>query len=161
MLKLISLGLAFYSYLFIRINLLKLPRCIPTHFNAAGEADGWGSPDTLWVLLGAQILTSALLLIVPYLGERFPSMVHLGSRRLSDYTAGQVLRMAPLLHDLAAYLSIVMNIFFVVMLRAVVGAAQEPHPHLHVAWPMGFLIGGMLCVMLYYLKRFNDLAQDT
>ena len=56
MLKLISLALALYSCFLIQTNLPKLPRSIPTHFNAAGEPNGWGSPDTLWILLGVQVL---------------------------------------------------------------------------------------------------------
>ena len=59
MLRLISLILLAYSYFLIQTNLSKLPARMPTHFNAAGVADGWGSPDMLWVLFGAQILTCA------------------------------------------------------------------------------------------------------
>ena len=57
MLQLVSLMMLIYSYFLIRTNLPNLPARIPTHFNAAGVADGWGSPDTLWVLLGAQACT--------------------------------------------------------------------------------------------------------
>lgn len=85
MLQLISLVMVIYSYFLIQTNLPKLPRRIPTHFNAAGVADGWGSPDTLWVLLGVQALTCVLFLIVPYVGQRFPGAIHVGSRRLSDF----------------------------------------------------------------------------
>jgi len=70
MLQLISLVMVIYSYFLIQTNISKLPRLIPTHFNAAGVANGWGSPDTLWILLGAQALTTVVFLAVPYLLTR-------------------------------------------------------------------------------------------
>lgn len=99
MLRLISLAMMLYSYFLVRTRLPELPQRIPTHFNAAGEPNGWGSPDTLWTLLGAQVLVSVVFLGVPYLGQRFPQTVNLGLRRLSDYTPEQRLRILPLLHD--------------------------------------------------------------
>jgi len=160
MLKIISLALLFYSYLLIRTNLLTLPRVIPTHFNAAGEANGWGTPDILWFLLGIQILLTGVFLILPYLGEWLPSLVHVGTRRLSDFTPAQRRRAVPLLSDMGAYLAIVTNLFFVFMLHGMIQAARDAHPHLQPGLPMGVLLGGMLGVILYYLKRFNQLAEE-
>ena len=159
MLQLISLGMVVYSYFLIQTSLPKLPRLIPTHFNAAGVADGWGSPDTLWSLLGAQALTCAVFLLVPYLGQRFPWAVHLGSRRLSDFSAAERVRLLPMLNAMAGYLNIVMNLFFVLMLRGTLQAAAEPIPHLAVFWPMVLLVGGTLGIILYYLWRFRLVAK--
>ncbi|MGD1102224.1 MAG: DUF1648 domain-containing protein [Terriglobia bacterium] len=159
MLQLISLVMVIYSYFLIQTNLPKLPRYIPTHFNAAGVADGWGSPDTLWVLLGAQALTCVVLLIVPYLSERYPGTVHFGSRRLSDFSPAQRARMLPMLNDMVAYLSIVMNLFFVFMLHAIIQAAAQPIPHIHMLWPLGLLVGGTLGIMSYYLGKFHRAAK--
>jgi Domain of unknown function (DUF1648) len=44
----------------IRINIARLPARIPTHFNAAGEANAGGSPKILWVLLLIQVAPAAL-----------------------------------------------------------------------------------------------------
>ncbi|MGA3327217.1 MAG: DUF1648 domain-containing protein [Terriglobia bacterium] len=159
MLQLISVVLVIYSYFLIQTNLPKLPRNIPTHFNAAGVADGWGSPDTLWVLLGAQALTCAVFLIVPYLGQRSPDAVHFGSRRLSDFSPSQRARMVSMLNDLAGYLSIVMNLFFVFMLREIIQAAGQSIPHLHMLWPLVLLVGGTSGIMLYYLGKFRRAAK--
>ena len=100
MLQLISIVMVVYSYFLIQTSIPKLPRFIPTHFNAAGVADGWGSPETLWILLGAQALTCAVFLAVPYIGLRHPGSVHFGSRRLSDFPPAQRERMLPMLNDL-------------------------------------------------------------
>ena len=159
MLQLISLMMVIYSYFLIQTNIPKLPRLIPTHFNAAGVADGWGSPDTLWFLLGAQALTCGVFLIVPYVGQRFPGAVHFGTRRLSDFSAAQRARMLPMLNDMAGYLAIVMNLFFVFMLQRVIQAAAQPIPHLEVFWPMALLLGGTLGIVLYYLGKFRRAAE--
>lgn len=153
MLQLISVVLVIYSYFLIQTNIPKLPRVIPTHFNAAGVADRWGSPDTLWMLLGAQALTCTLFLIMPYVGQRFPAMIHLGTRRLSDFPPAQRARMLPMLNDMAGYLSIVMNLFFVFMLHEILQAAAQPLPHIHVFWPLGLMMGGTAVILLYYLGK--------
>jgi len=159
MLKLISLVMVVYSYFIIQTNLSKLPRCIPTHFNAAGMADGWGSPETLWFLLGAQALTCAVFLIVPYVGQRVPKAVHFGSRRLSDFPPAQRVRMVSMLNDMAAYLSIVMNLFFVFMLLQIVRAATQPNPHIHPVVPMVLLVAGTIGISLFYTRQFYRAAK--
>lgn len=43
-----------------------LPETVPIHFNASGEADGWGSKNTLiWLPLAMTIGTYLLMLIIP------------------------------------------------------------------------------------------------
>jgi uncharacterized membrane protein len=161
MLQLISVVMVIYSYFLVQTNVPKLPRIIPTHFNAAGVADGWGSPDTLWFLLGAQALTCGVFLIVPYVGKRFPGMVHFGTRRLSDLSPAQRTRMLPMLNNMTGYLAIVMNLFFVFMLQKIIQAAAQPLPHLEMFWPMALLLGGTLSIVLYYLRKFNRVAKGA
>jgi len=159
MLQLISLVILIYSYFLVQTSLPKLPRLIPTHFNADGVANAWGSPDILWFVLGAQALTCAVFLIVPYLGQRVPQAVHFGSRRLSDFPPAQRPRMAAMLNDLAGYLSIVMNLFFVFVLHEMIQSATEPIPHIHMRLPLALLVGGMFGIMLYYLGKFRRAAK--
>jgi uncharacterized membrane protein len=159
MLQLVSLVMVIYSYFLIQTNLPKLPRNIPTHFNAAGMADGWGSPDTLWILLGVQAFACAVFLIVPYVGQRFPGAIHVGMRRLSDFSPAQRTRIVPMLNNMAGYLSIVMNLFFVLMLNGIIQAAAQPIPHLHMLWPLVLLAGGTLGIMWYYLRKFHRAAK--
>jgi uncharacterized membrane protein len=160
MLRLISVVLMLYSYFLIQTNFPELPPRIPTHFDAAGNANGWGSPNTLWILLVAQVTTGVVFLIIPYLGRRFPGSVNLGTRRLSDYTPAQQARILPLLHDMMAYMSILMNLFFVFMLQGVLRAATQSHPQLPMAWPLLLLLGGILFITLYYLRRITRTAKE-
>ncbi|HMD85461.1 MAG TPA: DUF1648 domain-containing protein [Terriglobia bacterium] len=159
MLQLISLVMLIYSYFLIQTNLPHLPRSIPTHFNAAGVADGWGSPNTLWFLLAVQAFTCAIFLIVPYVGQRFPGAVHVGSRHLSDFSPAQRARMLPLLNNMTGYMSIVMNLFFVFMLHESIQAATQPNPRIHPLFPMVLLLGGMFGIVLYYLGKFRRVAK--
>lgn len=46
-----------------------LPARIPTHFNAAGQPDGWGSPGMLWMM---PIMAAGIYLLMT-LVARFPS----------------------------------------------------------------------------------------
>jgi len=160
MLRLISLVLVAYSYFVIQTSLPKLPARMPTHFNAAGVADGWGSPGILWVLFGAQALTCAIFLMVPYIGQRFPGAIHFGSRRINDFPPAQRAKVIPMLNDMAACMSIMMNLFFVLMLHEVIEAATQPIPRIHPLFPLVLLVGGMLGVMVYYLRRIGHLANN-
>jgi uncharacterized membrane protein len=157
--KLISLVMLVYSCFLVRTNIPTLPRSIPTHFNASGASDGWGSPDTLWVILSAQALICAIFLSVPYVSQQFPGAVHFGSHRLSDFSPAGRARLVPMLNNMAASISIVMNLFFVIVLRDTIQAATQPIPQIHMFWPMGLLLGGMFGIMLYYLRRIHRATQ--
>ena len=160
MLQLISLLLLAYSFFLIQTSISHLPPTIPTHFNAAGVANGWGSPNTLWFLLGVQAFACAVLLIVPYVGRQFPGTVHFGSRRLSDFLPAQRPRMLAILNEMAGCLSIVMNLFFVFMLREMIHEAAQPVPHFHPRGMMLFLLVGMPAVLLFYLWKFQRAARS-
>ncbi len=160
MLPLISFLMVAYSYFLIRTNLPHLPTRIPTHFSLAGMADGWGSPETLWVLWGAQILTCATILIVPYIGQRYPSVVHLGSSRLSDYSPAQRARVIPMLKQMVGWMGIVMNVFFVWLLDQIIHAATLPRPQIRMLGPLALLLGGMLVTLFYYLAKFRQVAEE-
>lgn len=49
----------------------RLPDRIPTHFNLAGRADGWGSPQLLWLLPGFGTILYAGMTMVSRFPEAF------------------------------------------------------------------------------------------
>ena len=53
-----------------------LPARIPTHFNAAGLADGWGTPGMLWLLPIMATVIYALMTMV----ARYPGAFHFPGR---------------------------------------------------------------------------------
>ncbi len=157
--RLVSILLLIYSYFLIRTHLPKLPARIPTHFNSAGVADGWGSPGSLWLILGAQALTCAIFLVVPLLGQRYPDTVHLGLRRLSDFPAPERAGILTMVNQMAGYLNVVLNLFFVFMLREIIRAAEQPARHLQVFWPVVLAMGGTAAILWYYLAKFRKLGK--
>jgi uncharacterized membrane protein len=52
------------------VNYASLPDTIPTHFNAAGQPDGYGGRDTLWILPATGLFLYILMTII----ERFPQI---------------------------------------------------------------------------------------
>ncbi len=157
--RLVSFLLLIYSYFLIRTNLPKLPSRIPTHFNSAGAANGWGSPGSLWLILGAQALTCAIFLAVPLLGRRYPDAVHLGLRRLSDFPAPRRAGILAMIERMVGYLNVVLNLFFVFMLRGIIQAAEQPVPHLHIFWPVVLATGATAAILWYYLAKFRNLGK--
>ncbi|MBD7964968.1 DUF1648 domain-containing protein [Fictibacillus norfolkensis] len=45
-----------------------IPDTVPTHFNAAGEPDGWGNKSNLWILIVMGAVTWLLLTVL----EKYP-----------------------------------------------------------------------------------------
>jgi uncharacterized membrane protein len=159
--RLITFGLALYSFFLIKTNIPRLPARIPTHFNAAGEADGWGSPDTLWVLLLIQVLTCGLFLVAPVLARRFPGTVNVGFRKLSDFTAAQRERIMPLLTDMMGYMSVLLGLLFCILLRETINAASSSHPRISFWREFGLFLAGTAVTIIYYLRRIFALANET
>ncbi|MBL8233056.1 MAG: DUF1648 domain-containing protein [Bryobacterales bacterium] len=57
----------------LALNWPELPERIPTHFNAAGTPDGWGSKTSMWFLPGLAVLLYALLTAA----SRFQGLINL------------------------------------------------------------------------------------
>jgi uncharacterized membrane protein len=159
--RLIAIGLAFYSFFLIKTNIAGLPARIPTHFKATGEADGWGSPDTLWVLLLVQVLASGLFLVIPLLSRRFPESVNLGSRKLSDFTPAQRARIMPLFTDMMGYMSVLLSLLFCILLRETIHAASSSHLQISLLWAFGLFFAGEAATLIYYLRRIFAVANET
>lgn len=158
MLRLVSFLLLTYSYFLIRTALPKLPSRIPTHFDAAGAANGWGSPDMLWIIFVAQALTCAVFLLVPFLGQRYPNSVHVGLRRLSDFPAPQRAKVLTTVNQLVAGTSVVMNGFMVVILDGIIQAAELPVPHFRMLWAVVLGMAAIFGMFWFYLGKIRRIA---
>ena len=158
--KLVAAALALYSAFLIQASLPSLPSRIPVHFNAAGQPNGWGSPNTLWVLLGFQVLVTGLMLSMSAWGRRFPGSVHLGTRRLGDFTPQQRERVWPLLDQMAGWMGVATSLFFVFIIRESIRAAQSSNPRFHAGWATALFVGAMAGVSIYYLWRINRVARS-
>jgi uncharacterized membrane protein len=59
--RLLSWTLLIGNGIFIAVQIPTLPDIIPTHFNGAGEIDGWGSKNTIVIPLIIQLVMTLLL----------------------------------------------------------------------------------------------------
>lgn len=157
--KVVALALAAYSYFAVRSAMPRLPARIATHFNWSGEPNGWSSPDTLWILLAAQVLGAALILAIPALGRRAPQLVNLGTRRLSDYSPEARERIMPLLEDMCGYLAVLFSLLFAVLIRELIRAALSPGTHPSF-WPVGGFLAATAVLLVCYLWRMNRAAGE-
>ena len=152
----ITLVLALYSFFLIESNIHKLPARIPTHFNAAGEADGWGSPNTLWILLLSQVLVGGLFLVIPLLARRFPATFNIGSVKLSDLSAEQQDRIVPLFTNMMGNMSVLVCLLLAVLLHSTIQAALPPHPRLAAWWVMGSFLACTAVNVIYYTRHIFE-----
>jgi uncharacterized membrane protein len=159
--KIVAAALALYSAFLIQTSLPHLPSRIPVHFNGAGQPNGWGSPHTLWVLLGFQVLVTGLMLSMSAWGCRFPGSVHLGTRRLSDFTPEQRERLWPLLDQMAGWMGVATSLLFVYLIRESIRAAESPKPQFYSGWVPLVFVGGMVGLAVYYVWRINRVARGA
>ncbi len=64
----IALATVFYGIVLVLQSWSSLPATIPTHFNAKGEADGWGSKGMIWLLPSITIIMVPMMLLL----RKFP-----------------------------------------------------------------------------------------
>ena len=161
MLRIIAAALALYSAFLIQTSLPGLPGRIPVHFNAAGQPNGWGSPQTLWVMFFFQLLVAGAMLAVSFWGRKFPGSIHLGARRFSDLTPEQRESALPLLDQMAGWMSAAASLFFVFLIRESIQAAESSNPAFHAGWAAVLFVGGMVFLAFYYLRRINKLVEPA
>ena len=53
---------------------------------------------------------------------------------------------------------IVMNVFFVYVVRVVIQAATQPAPQIHMIGPLALMLASMFGIVLYYLWQFRAIA---
>ena len=127
---------------YVAVRYAQLPAEIPTHYNAFGEIDGWGSRGTLWIMPVIGILCDAVMLAVSF----FPQTWNVGTR-VTPFNRARVYRLA---RDLIADLRLSLAVMFTAM--TVWHASLPPR----FPWGMGVLIG--VCCTAPLVRFFVRLA---
>lgn len=100
----------------------RLPDRVPTHFDAAGNANAWGSPSGIVVLpiiaVGLYLLMSAV--------SRFPDAFHFPVRA----TPMNIARLQAVTLDMIAWLKVELVCLFAVLQWAFIRAARSGEGHL-------------------------------
>jgi len=107
----------------------RLPDRIPTHFNAAGQADGWGSPRMLLIF---PAFAAAIYLLMS-LVSRFPAAFNFPVR----VTPLNRKRLEELALNMIAWLKAEVVVFFTWIAWSAINAARSPDQRLSpVLMPM-------------------------
>jgi uncharacterized membrane protein len=149
-----SVVLIAYSFFLIQTSLPRLPSRIPTHFDLEGKPNGWSDPHTLWFLLAIQALVTGVMLVIPYVARRAPSLVNLGFHKLSDYPPEAQQRVMPMVYDMSGIMGLLSSFLFTVLIRDIVHIAMTPGTRQN-AWIVWFYIVSLLLVVIFYVVRIN------
>jgi uncharacterized membrane protein len=119
----------------------KLPDTIPTHFNAAGEADGFGSKSFLWFLpVLAGILVPGMIWL-----SRFPHKFNYPFRITKENAAGEYRRARVLIRVVGLMVAVLFLFLTWKMISGAVGGSASLGKHF---LPV-VLVGSMLPLLVY------------
>ncbi|MDP4172097.1 MAG: DUF1648 domain-containing protein [Bacillota bacterium] len=133
-------------FLYIYLMWSKLPEKVPTHFNAAGQVDGWDGKSSIWMVPIIGLVLFVMLSIL----ERFP--------HIFNYPFMVTKENAPKLYLEARRLLVILNLeiilFFALVSWGIVQAAFG-HDSLSIWFIPVFLIVifGTLGIVIYRLFR--------
>jgi uncharacterized membrane protein len=129
----------------------RLPDRIPTHFNAAGQVDGWGSPRMLLIFPGFALAIYLLMSLV----SRFPAAFNFPVR----VTPFNRKRLEGLALNMIAWLKAEVVVFFTWIAWSAICAARSPDQHLSPALMPMLLVAVFVTCAVHMVAMFR--AGDT
>jgi uncharacterized membrane protein len=120
-----------------------IPDTVPTHFNAGGEADGWGSKRNLWILLVVGFLIWFFLSIL----EKFPHLYNY--LMLTEENRERQYKNARLMMNIFKNETLV---FFVYLSVKMTDAAKEGAGKIGF-WDVPLFLAVVLGTMIFFLVR--------
>lgn len=140
--NLISLIFVIGILIYILIVWKDIPDMIPGHYNMAGEIDKYSSKNSIWILVGVQILLFAMMSVI----ERFPNIWNTGVK----ITAENRERVYTTLRNMLSYLKMmIMGYFSYMTFQSIAGG------NLHSMSVFVFLLlvfGGMAIFLIKIFK---------
>ena len=99
----------------------KLPDIIPVHFNASGEADGWGDKAILWIL---PLLTLVLTFLMKLLAGK-PHLHNYPVKITEDNAEERYLRSARILRIAMLWMNVIFFFIMTLVLRSAVSTFEN------------------------------------
>jgi uncharacterized membrane protein len=125
----------------------RLPDRIPTHFNAAGQADGWGPPMMLLIF---PVFAMVIYLLMSRV-SRFPAAFNFPVR----VTPLNRQRLEELALSMIAWLKAEVVVFFTWLAWSAIGAARSPEPHLSPALMPMLLVAVFSTCIVHIVAMFR------
>lgn len=134
-------------------GVLTLPDRIPVHFNLSGEADRWGSPTTLLLLLFLCLLIEGLLWAI----RRTPTeLMNIPGPR----TPGNVARQVQNFHQLLATLRVLIAALFLGLVGQLIWTAANA-PSWLTPWASFAFVGLLLITTGVFIVRAYRMADRS
>tara|TARA_X000001036_G_scaffold62735_3_gene53087 strand:+ start:3886 stop:4383 length:498 start_codon:yes stop_codon:yes gene_type:complete len=146
-LEAIAIGALVYGIVVVLQAWSTLPTTIPTHFDAAGNADGFGNKGMIWLLpaISAVMVPSMLFL------RRFPWLSNVPIEITVDNAAYQYALTVRLL----SLLSCTVSLLFTVLVYDTISIAGGGNSLLGWAFMPVFIGGVMAPILWYFFKAFT------
>jgi uncharacterized membrane protein len=124
-----------------------LPANIPTHFNARGKADGWGSRNMIWLLPAINIVLVPALLIL----RRFPWASNMPieiTEKNAEYQYGLIIRLLSLL-------AVMVSLLFFVLVGDTIAVAVGGFSLFGWGFMPIFLVGIIAPIFWYLIASYR------
>ena len=148
--ELISISLLLLMGCYVAMELSHLPETVPTHFNAKGEADDYGSKFSLISLP----LIALVLYLFLFIINKFPHL-HNYSVNITEDNALKQYRTST---RFVRFLNLFTTLIFAYITYAIVESAKGPIKELG-SWFLPVIIGFTIIVpigLFLYMKRLNN-----
>jgi len=134
-----------------------LPERVATHFNAAGDANGWSTRGQLLLTITALFAGFGALFLAAGWLDRLPNtLVNIPNKEHWLDTERRAASFATIC-DYLRYLLLAPMAFLVLSLTAVLHAnlAAKPHLDLSPSWPLAVLFAAMAAMFAWFYWRFR------
>jgi uncharacterized membrane protein len=128
-------------------NYRDLPQRIPTHFNAAGIANGWGDKSALWALVGVSCFLYLMLTLARFIPAKLIN-VPVGP----DQRAAAI----PIALEMLAWLKAETACIFAYIVASMVSIAQARTLRLS-PWFLPVTMIAVFATTLFYIARMRTL----
>ena len=142
MFEAIAIVALLYGIVLVLQSWSTLPQTIPTHFNAKGEADGWGSKGMIWLLPAISVVMIPMMLWL----RRYPWL----SNVPWEINKENALQQYGLIVRLLSLLTCVVSLLFLILLYDTISIAGGGTSLLGW-WFMPIFVGSTIAPIIWYL----------
>jgi uncharacterized membrane protein len=130
-----------------------LPQRIPMHFDAAGNANAWGSPATLWLLPVFAVALYLFITLISLLPTGFKSAVNLSTENRA--------RLEALTHQMVAWIKLELICLFIWIQWSILQSVQQGSESISPLAVPVFIVTVFATLGLYALAIIRALRAES